>query len=340
MNKTLKTLLQVILSLCLGGFFIWVFVRKLTPEEIREIWSGFAKANYWWVSIGIIIGIISHWARAERWKLLIEQMGYKPSSLNMFGAVMVAYLTNIALPRVGEIARCTLLAKQEKIPFSKSFGTVITERVFDIVCFLVFFCINFIFQFSKIKNYVFEKIYAPLVDKMSISAESAGPKILLLVFFIGIGVGLFFLYKKFKHTKIGTKIANTFKGFGDGLKTLIQLKKPFRFIFYTLLMWTCYMFMAYIIFFSLPETAQLPLAAGFAALMFGTIGIAVVQGGIGIYPAIISETLGLWDVPAISGYTLGWLVWSVQQAIIILLGLATLIFLPTHNKNQTHKSTV
>lgn len=340
MNKKLKSFLQVILSLCLGGFFIWIFVRKLTQEEINEIWNGFAKANYWWVVMGVFIGVLSHWARSERWKLLIESMGYKPSSLNLFGAVMVAYLTNLALPRIGEIARCTILTKHEKIPFSKSFGTVITERIFDIFCFLVFFCINFIFQFSKIKNYVFEKIYAPLIDKMSINTESVWLKIISLIFIIAVGLFLFFLYKKFKHTKVCTKITHTFKGFGDGLKTLLKIQKPVRFLVLTLLMWTCYFFMAYIIFFSLPETSHLPLASGFSALMFGTIGIVIVQGGIGIYPVIISETLYLWNVPTIAGYTIGWLVWSVQQVVIIMLGCSALLLLPTLNKNHLHEQSI
>lgn len=338
MNKKLKNTLQIILSLCLGGFFIWIFVRKLTIDEINEIWAGFARANYWWVIASVFVGLLSHWARAQRWKLLLEPMGYHPSSINMFGAVLVAYLTNLALPRVGEITRCSVLLKQEKIPFSNSFGTVVTERVFDLFCFFLFFLLFLIFQFSNIKDYIYERLYIPLSKSFSITSDSAVTKIVVIASIVVLIVILLFIYRRIRHTKFGQKIKNVFKGFGDGLKSLTKLKRPFRFVLYTLLMWTCYLFMGYLVFFSFPETSNLSLAPGFAILLLGTIGIAIVQGGIGIYPVIVSETLSIWGIPAISGYTVGWLIWSIQQVTIIVFGLATILFLPMLNRCCHEKS--
>jgi hypothetical protein len=164
----------------------------------------------------------------------------------------------------------------------------------------------------------------------------------LLYLFLGMAVAGFFMliliHKKYKHSKIYQKFYHLFLGLLEGIKSLTRIKKPFLFVTYTIGIWTMYLLMAYVVFFSLEETAHLGLDAGLAVLIFGSVGIMVVQGGIGIYPAIVAETLFLWAVPETRGYAMGWLIWGSQTLMILMAGVFSLILLPVLNKTKNDKT--
>jgi uncharacterized protein (TIRG00374 family) len=332
LKKNIISLLKIIFFLAIGVFFIWIFLSKLTPDQKTEIWQSFVYADYTWVVFSIIIGICSHIVRALRWNILIETLGYKPKISNTFFAVMIGYLANMALPRLGEVTRCGVLAKYEKVPFNKSFGTVIVERSVDMVVFFALFFLNLIIFFDKINLYVQEKVYGPLGKKFDIS-EKIGLYLLVFVLAIALVVGLFFiLRKRLKKLHFYQKIADLLVGLWHGLWSVSKIKKPWTFVFQSILIWVLYYLMVYLCFFSLPETAHLGWDAALSLLIFGSIGIMVVQGGIGIYPVIIAETLVIYQVASTTGYALGWLIWTAQTLMILIAGVLSLILLPVLNK--------
>ncbi|MBP6977306.1 MAG: lysylphosphatidylglycerol synthase transmembrane domain-containing protein [Bacteroidales bacterium] len=337
MKKTLATIGKLIFFLSLGVFFIWLFVRNLTPGEKEEIWESFRQADYTWILLSLILGIISHISRSIRWKMLLEPMGYHPRFSNVIFAVFIGYFANLALPRLGEVSRCGVLSKYEKIPFQKSFGTVVTERAIDLLIFALLFLLNLAIQFGRVSDYISQKIIHPIQGKLEVFNGTNYLIYLLiggLVFFFAL---LYFLRKNFNQTGVYKKIKEVIMGFLEGLKSLAHIKKPFWFIFHSVLIWMLYYAMTMVVFNCLPETKGISLTAGFAVYIFATIGVMIVQGGIGIYPAIVAETLFLYHIPETKGYAMGWLLWSGQTVMIILAGIISLILLPLMNKTSHGK---
>jgi len=337
LKKKLGTIFRFTLFFGLGVFFIWLFLRNLSPEQKSEILLSFGKANYWWIALAIGLGVLAHYLRALRWKMMIVPLGYHPGNRNTFFAVMIGYLANLALPRLGEVSRCTVLTRYEQVPFTKSFGTVITERALDLLMFLLLFILNLAIQFGKLSSYINEKIYKPLEAKLQLSIDLSGSLSILLIAIVIVLVVLYIvLRKRISGNRYYQKVRSLVTGFLDGIKSLIRIQRIGLFIFYSLAIWCLYLLMAYIIFFSFPESSHLGIDAGLAILVFGTIGIMIVQGGIGIYPAIVAETLFLYAVEPTKGYALGWLIWSSQTITIILLGVLSLILLPILTKDKNH----
>jgi uncharacterized protein (TIRG00374 family) len=331
-KKTFWSVIKIIFFLGLGGFFIWLFVHNLTSDQISQIWQSFKRADYSWILLAVITGVISHASRARRWMILLEPMGYKPRFWNVFMAVFTGYLANLALPRLGEVSRCGVLTRYEKVPFNKGFGTVITERAIDMIFFLMLFFVNFVIQFRHLKNYIYDKVYMPLLLKLE-AAGNASMMMFTVAMVIFIIVILVFIFrKKFYHLGFVIKIRDLIKGLVEGMKSLISIRRPGEFVFHTFLIWGCYFTMTWLVFFSLPETSMLGLDAGLAVLVFGSIGIILVQGGIGVYPVIVAETLVLYNIDSLTGYSMGWILWSAQTFILVFIGGLSMMGLPIINR--------
>jgi uncharacterized protein (TIRG00374 family) len=323
----------------IGIFFIWIFLRNLSPEQKKEIVQSMGDANYWWIALAIPLGLLSHYVRAIRWKMLIETMGYKPRNSNMFFAVMTGYIANLALPRLGEVSRCTVLTNYENVPFNKAFGTVITERALDMMVFIVLFFINLALQFERLSGYINERIYLPLQAKLHQSYNLSGTLLIIAIAFSVIFGSIFLIFRKqIIANKFFIKIKEMVMGFVEGMKSLLKVSNLWLFAFYSLSIWALYLLMAYIVFFSMPGSSGLGIGAGFAVLVFGSVGFMVVQGGIGIYPAIVAETLVLYGVASAQGYALGWLIWTSQNLTIVLAGILSLILLPLLNNRKYVKA--
>lgn len=333
MKKVILSILKTLFFLGIGGLFIWLFTKDLSAEQEREILNSFSNAGYGWIILSIVIAIISHVIRTLRWQMLMKPMGYHASFRNVFMALMIGYFANLALPRLGEVTRCGFLARYEQIPFQKSFGTVVAERAFDLLTFIVLFIVNFILQYELLHQYVDEKILTPLSQKFTIFSEGYFPYLCLGGFLLLIA--LFFLLRKpLRRFTFFRKIMGILRGFWDGLKSLTQLKQPGLFLLYTLGIWLMYFLMTYFCFYSIAEMSHMGMMAGFSVLVLGTIGIMVVQGGIGIYPAIVAETLVLYGAVSTKAYAMGWLIWSAQTLTIILAGIVALLLFPVINRYQ------
>jgi glycosyltransferase 2 family protein len=337
LRSNLLTLVKFVIFLGLGILIIWLSVRNLTIIERDEIIHSFRIANYNWVFLAVFLGIISHILRSLRWMLLLEPMGYKPSFKNTFYAVMVGYFANMAFPRLGEVTRCGVLAKYEKIPFNKSFGTVITERALDMIIFFLLFLLMIFTQIGTLHDYLDKHVYPGLQGKF-IHPFSNPVIVGSIAGFIVFVVLLFLLLrKKIVNSKTWHKVISLLLGFWEGFKSLSQIRKPVLFVFYSLAIWFLYFLMVYVCFFCFTSTSSLSPGAGLSSLVLGSIGIMITPGGIGLYPAIVQETLLLYGLTRTTGLALGWIAWTAQTAMILLVGSLSLILL-TFNKNPDEQA--
>ncbi|MEI7594333.1 MAG: lysylphosphatidylglycerol synthase transmembrane domain-containing protein [Bacteroidota bacterium] len=331
MKKILFNILKFSLFLSIGIFFIWLSVRKLSSDDIQHILDTRHNVNYFWISAAVISGILSHIFRTLRWIQLLETLGKKPRFINTLGAVFIGYFANLAIPRLGEASRCGVLTKFEDIPFNKSFGTVITERLIDMLCFVIVFFLTLLFEFKLLYNLFNQYVLIPIAEKFN--AGGTLTLVLLLGLLLLLGLIAFVLVKKYLRN-LYDKLFDFIKGLTEGLKSLFVIKRPFLFLSYTFGIWFMYFLMAYFSLICLPETRHLGLTAGLAVLAFGSIGIMVSAGGIGAYPYFTKITLLLFLIPENIGLAVGWVSWSLQTIILIIFGIIALIVLPMINNTN------
>ncbi|MBE0648835.1 MAG: flippase-like domain-containing protein [Bacteroidales bacterium] len=328
------TILKFVVFLGLGIFITWLSLKDLSDVERQEIVKAFRTANYNWVILGIALGICSHILRALRWMMFMNPMGYNPRFRNSFYAVMIGYLANLAFPRLGEVTRCGILTKYEKIPFNRALGTVITERAIDMLIFFSLFALMIVTQMGSIQEYLDDTIYPKLAEKFGALHYS---RILWLTaggFMVFFTLLIWLFRHKLQKFKLYQKIRSLAVGFYEGLKSLTRIKRPWLFILYSLSIWALYYLMLYVCFFCFPATSDLSLGAGLSALVLGSIGIMITPGGIGLYPALIQETLKLYGIALVTGLALGWIVWATQTLMILVLGGGSLLMLSFNKINH------
>jgi len=333
MPKRLKSLLQIVVFLGIGLLLIWLVTKNLSDKEVEDIKEAFRNAHYWLVLPAMIIGIASHWARAVRWKLLIKPLGYSPSVLNTFFAVMVGYLANLALPRLGEVSRCGILARYEKIPADKLVGTMIAERAIDLICLIILMIITVAVQIDVVGQFFANRIWVPLQQKFAHASTTQW--LILAVIVIVVIAAIYFFLKRFARSKAAVTIRALARGVMEGILSVGKMERKGWFLFYTLLIWTLYFSMLYCGFYTLDETKHLGFKAAMAVLGFGSIGMIVTQGGIGAYQVLVQQTLLLYGIHATTGYAFGWILWLAQTLLVMVVGLLSLILLPVLNNNRS-----
>ncbi len=270
-KSPIKSILTIVISLAFAGFFLWLALKGLDFKVIR---ASLAKANYLWVLFAAVFGLLAYWFRAVRWNLMLEPMGHKISNSNSLWSISFGYLMNLTIPRSGEVARATALYGVEKVPVDQSFGTIILERVVDLICMLGFLGLTLLFKYEAILSF-YEN-----------SGVNLNPnKILLILLVLAVGTVLFFVFKKkLANIPFLGKIVNFIDGIFQGLTTIFKLKEKGKFILYTLGIWICYYFAAYLVCFALPETSNFTVADGFFIIVVGTLGMIIpASGGIGAF---------------------------------------------------------
>lgn len=253
----------------------------LKGMEFKKIAGYFSKANYLWVFAASIFGILAYWFRAIRWNLLLEPMGYEISTSNSFWTISFGYLMNLTIPRSGELARSTALFGVENVPVEKSFGTIILERVVDLICMMGFLGLTLIFKY---KAFVAFYDYVTKQKEQS-GVESSNSKLYIVAGIFAVFAILFFLFrKKLSQFSIYQKVIDFGKGIIHGLTSIFKMKQKGKFIAYTLGIWVSYYLAAYLVCFALPETSQFTFADGFFIIVVGTLGMMVpASGGIGAF---------------------------------------------------------
>jgi len=317
----LKKISFITLPIALGVFLIWYSISKLSPADIQSIKTSFKTANYWWVVLSLVFGILSHLSRAYRWRFLLEPLGYKPTYLNCVMTVLIAYLLNLFIPRSGEIARAASIKKYEKIPFEKAIGTIVAERVADVIMLFSITGVAFFLQAELMGSYLFKQ------DEGSNSYL----KIIFLLVFPLAGILTYYLLKQSTNPFI-MKIFLFTKGLIDGIKSIFTMKKKWEFIFHTIFIWLMYVLMFYTVTFALPETTNLPFAAIIVGFVVGGFSMALTNGGLGTYPVFVASALILYNIEDNPARAFGWIMWTAQTLMVIIFGGLSFLLIPIYNR--------
>jgi uncharacterized protein (TIRG00374 family) len=334
MNKSTKSVVQFIVLLGIGMLLVWLSFRSVWTEK-EKILNSFKTADYFWVGISILIAFFSHFLRAFRWNYLLKPAGHSVKPANALGAVLVGYFANYGLPRMGEITRCTLVTKYDDVPFEVALGTVITERIVDMLILIVIFFLTLFAQFSQLKDLTATYIYNPMMLKFSGISENPAGLISLIVIVLVMVVAFFLLRKKVSGLLKG-KLGNVIKGFGKGLGSVKDMQHKFQFIILSLAIWASYFYSLYVCFFAFEGTSHLGQSECLVLLLFGTFGVVFSPGGLGAYPAIITALLTYYGIEQIAAFSFPWMAWTSQFILVVILGLLSLILLPVINKNKNN----
>lgn len=332
-GKNTRSIIQFVVLLSIGILLIWLSWNAVAPQK-DKIFEAFRNANYFWIIAGMGISFMSHFLRAYRWNHLLKPLGYKVNLANATCHVLVGYFANYGIPRMGEVTRCTLAARYDKVPFEVGFGTVITERIVDFFIFLLIFALTLAFQFTELIGLANELIF----DKLSLKFEGFGNSPLKLMIIAGILLvliaGFLLLRKKFSSLLKG-KLGGILKGMGEGVGSIRKMEHPFRFIILSLIIWACYFYSLYVCFFALEGTSHLGQKECLTLLLFGTFGVIFSPGGLGAYPAIVGGILlYTFHIDTAAAFALPWLSWTSQFILIVVLGILSLLFLPIYNRKK------
>ncbi|MBI3500281.1 MAG: flippase-like domain-containing protein [Bacteroidetes bacterium] len=335
MKKYLLTAIKFLVFLSLGILLIWLAVKDLTEEDKTQIKKSLAEANYFWIALAMLIGIVSHISRAMRWKMLLAPLNLSPKLSTTFYAVMIGYMGNLALPRLGEVLRCGILKRYEKIPLTQSFGTVISERVVDLISLVILFGISIWVGYERMHDYISQNIFSPLKLKLHSLLEN---KILLLVLTGGVLLLLFLLFlfrKKILQNPLAQKIRGLLLGFLDGIRSVALVKNPLLFIFHSAFIWFMYLLTVYVCVFAFSETKSLTLGDSLLIMTFGSLGVIATPGGIGAYQWIVLQIMLFWGYSTAMGVAFGWVVWLAQTVVVLLFGLLSFGLLAINNRENS-----
>jgi glycosyltransferase 2 family protein len=324
LSQQLKSVLQFLLFFGLGGALLYFAFINLDLDYDKVI-NGFKQANYGWIAAALLFSLASHLARAIRWNMMLEPLGTKPAILHTFNAVMIGYLFNFAIPRMGEVSRCGVLNRTDKIPVNQSLGTVVVERIFDMIVLLLASFLVLFLEFDVLYDFFNENFIAPLTIKLQ------GLGMFVLILFVAImAFGLVVLFR-FKHvflrSAIAAKILNLMLGFVDGFKSVFKLKSPAKFIGSTLVIWILYYLNTFSFLMAFTDTANLGFAAVMSILVIGTFGFAApVSGGIGAYHLFVAKGLALYGVSSVAGGIFGFVSHGMQMIMILVVGSFSLLY--------------
>jgi uncharacterized membrane protein YbhN (UPF0104 family) len=330
LKKLLFNFLKLSISLGLGVALILWFVNKMTPQQKQDTIDAFKRAEYFWIILAPLLGLISNLSRAQRWRQLLEPTGHKPGYWNTYFSVMMMYFFNLFFPRLGEVTRCGMLARYENVPLDKSIGTMVVERVVDLLSIVIIGSFLLAVEYDRLFAFFQENVW----NKKSAPDSGFDITKYLVIAVVGIAVAAAVVYvqRKYGFAKLKEMIAERLLGFAEGLKSIRYVKKPVEFILHSVFIWICYFLMIYLSFPALPETASLTPMAGLACLFFGGFAMVATPGGIGLYPLALQQVLILYEVNETIGYAFGSVVWAAQMAAVLIGGSLTLILLTILNR--------
>lgn len=328
MKKRVLNALKFIIFLGIGAGLLWLYYRDANKEQMLAILKNEFKVG--WIIFSLFLGLISHISRTIRWKLLIEPTGVNPKLKNTFLAVMIGYFANLALPRMGEIARCGVLSKYEKVSFSTLVGTVMFERAIDMVILLIITLIAIVSQHTVFIRYI--EAHPSVQEALSSFVSS----IWLWVALAGIVVAFIAAHFFLKKSRGYDKIKHIIRQLWEGLSSIKKMEKRGWFIFHSIFIWVCYYFMNYVCFFAFDFTSDLGPLVGLFVFVMGSYGmVAPVQGGFGPWHALTISSLVLFGVKETPAETFALVVHSSMTLMIIIVGFISVIVLPLiNNKKQ------
>lgn len=323
-----KQLFKSLVFLALGIFLVFWSVKDLSSEEIETILSAIKSFPVGMLAAVGIIGLLPHYIRAVRWKMLLKQESKKTSNLDLFAAVMVGYIANLAFPRLGEVSRCGILNRKRNVDFTFSLGTVFFERILDVLCLFVVVMACLIVEYNAMYDFIQKYFILPYYQKFT----AIPVYFYVAAAIVGI-IAVAWLYKnKNKFLKSDHKIMKLILGFKDGLIEVKNVKNPALFVFYTLSIWVLYLLIIYISYFGFKEMENLHFGSSISLLVAGTVAMVLVQGGIGIYPVLLAQVLAFYGVKTEIAIAFGWVVWSIQTFLVVITGGLSFAYFAVANK--------
>lgn len=319
MKATIRKFLSLLIPLLIGIVIIYYQFTTLTPSDLDKIKISFLKADYFYVLLSLIVALLGYWSRAYRWKYALQHLGYQTKFHNDLMTVCVSYLVNLTIPRSGEISRAALLKKYEKVPFDKAFGTVVAERIVDMIIFLLFVIVGFVSQFDTIYTFLLEKN----LQFETLLWISLGGFLLFLLFIV------VWIYAEWK---IILKLKQKLSGLIEGMQSILKMKDKWSYLFHSFFIWFSYLVMFYVTIFALPETENITFDVVIMGFIFGTLAVGFTNGGLGAYPLAIAMIFSLYGISNDIGVAFGWLIWTSQTLLTIFLGLLSYLLLPILNK--------
>lgn len=320
LNKSLSKFLKIGIPLGLGIFLIWYSYSQFSAEQLEEIKFYFRKADYGFVILAVTFSILSHVSRAYRWNFMLEPLGYKPKLANNFMAIAIAYLMNIFIPKSGEVTRGIVLDKYEKVPFEKGFGTIISERIIDLIFLMAFTILALFLQFDELYNYL-----GQIIKPTKILIGIAG--------LICMGI-LFLLFLKYSKSKLQQRVKKFFNGLKDGVLSILRMKKKGAFILHTFIIWGLYLLSFYTSTLALDETSGISIGTLIITFVVGSFAFAFTNSGFGSYPFFVAGILAVFGIAETVGTAFGWIVWTSNIASILLMGGLSFLILPFYNKES------
>lgn len=322
--KTWKSIvskwLSIILPLALGFALLIYQYNQFTPEQLSEMKGYFVTADYFYILLSLFVALFGFLSRAYRWKFALEHMGYQTAFKNNLLAVCISYFVNLTIPRSGEISRAVILKKYENVPFSKAFGTIVAERIVDLVIFFLFVLVSLVFQFKVLKNFILKNI--PLEN-------------LLILAIIGVvGFVLFVVVWVYSKWKLIEKLKTKISGLTEGFMSVFRMKKRWEYLFHSFFIWFTYLLTFYVTVFALPETSNVSFGAVMMAFVFGSLAMGFTNSGFGAFPLMIAQVFLVYGIQNTTGTAFGWLAWISQTLLILVLGVVSLILLPILNRNK------
>lgn len=320
MKAQLKSLASIFIPILLGlGLTIYSY-NSFSEQQLEQMKSYFTTANYNFVMLSLLLAVIGYVLRAYRWKYTIAQLGYKPDFTLNFLAVSIGYFINLSIPRSGEVSRALILKKYQNVPFDKAFGTIIAERIIDFIILLLFITLSLIVEYSTLKNFILS--YIP-IEKLII---------LIVVGCIGMLVAAYFYF--YSEWVFILLLKSKIEGLKEGALTVLKMPEKWTFLIFTLLIWFSYVLMFYSTTFAIKETETVSIGTVLVAFVIGSLIIAFTNGGFGFFPVLIAKIFFLYGIPLEAGNAFGWIVWTSQLVITVLLGIFAFLVLPLIRKKQ------
>lgn len=343
--KTLKKILQFILFLGIGILLVWISIKDFQSNDIQVIKDCLNNLlnpkSIFFLSLCFLFEIASHYVRGLRNILMIEPLGFKVTKRTSFFAVMICYLGNLAFPRLGEVLRCSFLKRCDNIPFEKSLGTIVTERIIDIVIWLLLFLVAALTNSTLISHFSIDEkgttVKDALSDKFFAIATNYTLYVLFFAFLALVGT-IYFTRKYWKKSSLFLKIYEFMKGIWQGLISVKNMKNKTLFILYSFGIWIFYFLSVYASFFAFDFLQHLGPMPALTILAFSTLSFVIAQGGLGAYPLMVAGVLILYNIDYNQGFTVGMVNWLVQTTTSIILGIVALVYVSQIEKNSKSKS--
>lgn len=296
---------------------------------LAKVVDDFAGADYFWILMVLAAFTVSNVSRAIRWNMLLRPLGFRPRLINAFLTTVIGYFANLGLPRIGEVVRAGTMAQNERIPVEKVMGTIVVDRIFDVLSILIVTALAFLLQFKTIWTFVEENV--------RLGERAAAGVIFLYMFAAFTMVGaLFFLFRKrISQSRLFQKIVEIAKGFWQGILTVRRLERPWLFLLHSINIWLMYYLMTYLCFFAFQPTAHLGPMAALVVFVFGGWGVVIPSpGGMGTYHFLAQTALQMYGVSGDDGFSWANIsFFSIQLGCNVLIGILALIFLPAINRN-------